>query len=184
MNGILIGSGPWECANSSGTVGGGCTPCGSSVCSPVSYTLQRFCSGTDCTNPGSGLTGHYFRSNGNLALWIWSGDTGEFTHDFSNLSVVRGCFGAPVGQAGCTHWQEGIGNPGGDGVTCCQVSSTQISIVNRFVAVNWIAPFQWNTSPPDGIAPLAPVLYEGTVTLNPASVAGCSLPYPKGGYDC
>jgi hypothetical protein len=27
-------------------------------------------------------------------------------------------------------------------------------------------------------------LYEGTATLNPASVAGCTSPYPTGGYDC
>jgi hypothetical protein len=179
-NHILIGSGPWECTDTT-VVGSGCTPCGAAICFPSIYTLQRFGSGT---SPGNGLSDHYFRSNGNLALWIWSGDNGDFTHDFGVLQTVRSCFGVPVGTSGCTHWQEGIGG-GGDGVTCCVVTSVQVSIVNRFVSVNWVGPFAWNASPPLGLAALSPVLYEGSApTLNPASLVGCAYAYPTGGYDC
>ena len=32
------------------------------------------------------------RSNGDLALWIWSGNTGDFGHDFQNYSIIASCF--------------------------------------------------------------------------------------------
>ncbi len=169
-SGILIGSGPWECKSSTGVVGTGCS--NTLTQNPTgSFTLQRFGVGTV---PGAGLTDHYFRSNGNLALWIWSQDNGDFTHDFLNFSVVAACFGIATG--GCSHFAHGIGGTGGAGITV-----VQISIVNRFLGVNWVAGngnFVWTTSPPAGIVALPPVLYEGSVTLNPCSID------PVGGYDC
>lgn len=175
--GILVGSGPWACKSSTGTLGRGCSSTGSSN-PPVggSYTLTRFGTGTV---PGGSLN-TFFRSNGNLALWVWSSDTGVFSTDFLNFGVVSLCFGKPIGTVGCTHWQQGIGSPGGSSI----VGLTQVSIVQRFVGVNWVMPYDWVNSAPVGIAPRSPVLYEGTATLNPASVAGCVSSYPTGGYDC
>lgn len=176
----LIGSGPWMCLNTStGKAGSGCSSSGS-MNPPVggSYILSRFGKGLA---PGSSISSEYFRSNGNLALYLWSQDTGDITHDFLNFSVVASCFGAAVTSSGsCAHFQQGIGANGGP----VSVGLSQVAIVNRFVGLNWTAPFSWLTSPPPGIVSLDPVLYENTITLNPASVAGCTLPYPTGGYDC
>jgi hypothetical protein len=173
--GTLIGSGPWE-AQTGGVVGGGTgvTPCGAMVCQTnPTYTLTRFGVGTA---PGAGLSDHYFRSNGNLAIWVWSQDNGDFTHDFGNLQTVRACYN-PGGTAtgACVHWAKGIAGTGGT----AGLTNVQIAAVNRFVAVNWVAPFNWNTSPPLGIVSLPPAtLYEGTATLNNCVVD------PVNGYDC
>jgi len=177
-NHTFVGSGPWEC----GTV----TSSGSGVCSssggqnpPVggAYTLTRFGRGVA---PASSVSSIYFRSSGNLALWIWS-EPGDIGHDFLTFSVVAACFGAPVTSTGaCAHFQQGIGANGGP----VPVGLSQVAIVNRFVGLNWVAPFNWASSPPIGVIPLEPVLHENTVTLNPASIAGCTSPYPTGGYDC
>jgi len=117
-------------------------------------------------------------------LWAWSGDNGDFTHDFINFSVVARCVGQALtgGSTGCGHWQEGIGGDVSGGAT--KVNVQQIGIVSRFVGMNWVAPFDWTTTPPPGIASYPPILYEGPATLNPASVAGCTSAYPIGGYDC
>jgi hypothetical protein len=100
--------------------------------------------------------------------------------------VLR-CYGLPAqplgSVSGCGHWQQGIGANGGP----TPIGISQISIVSRFVAVNWVAPFNWQTSSPIGIVPFTPfppVLYEGGFIMNPASVAGCTQAYPVGGYDC
>src|SRR5438309_172704 len=179
-NHTLVGSGPWECGPV--TSSGSSTSCSSSGTEnpPVggSYTLTRFGKGLP---PASSISGSYFRSNGSLALYLWSQDTGDGTHDFLNFSVVASCFGAPVASTGpCAHFQQGIGANGGP----VSVGLAQVAIVNRFVGNNWVAPFNWNNSPPTGIIPLNPILYENTLTLDPASVAGCATPYPAGGYDC
>jgi hypothetical protein len=81
----------------------------------------------------------------------------------------------------CVHFQQGIGaNTALDALGHAgTISSSQVTIANRFYALNWIAPFDWATNPPIGIAPFPPVLYEGTTTLSPASVVGC-----PSGYDC
>ncbi len=143
-----------------------------------SYVLSRFGKGLA---PASSVSGIYFRSNGNLAAYLWSQDNGDITHDFLNFSVVASCFGAAVTSTGpCAHFQQGIGANGGP----VSVGLSQVAIVNRFVGLNWVAPFQWASTPPVGIIPLPPVLYENTITLNPAAVAGCTTPYPIGGYDC
>jgi len=176
----LVGSGPWECGPV--TSSGSSTNCSSSGAEnpPVggSYALTRFGKGLP---PASSISGSYFRSSGSLALYLWSHDTGDITHDFLNFSVVASCFGAPVTSTGsCAHFQQGIGANGGP----VSVGLAQVAIVNRFVGNNWVAPYNWNNSPPTGIIPLNPVLYENTITLNPASAAGCATPYPAGGYDC
>jgi hypothetical protein len=176
----LVGSGAWTCGVI--TNGGSSTSCSSSgaVNPPVggSYILSRFGNGLA---PASSVSGIYFRSNGNLAAYLWSQDTGDITHDFLNFSVVASCFGAAVTSTGpCAHFQRGIGANGGP----ISVGLSQVAIVNRFVGLNWVAPFNWVSSPPMGIIPLPPVLYENTITLNPASVAGCGVSYPTGGYDC
>ncbi len=185
---ILIGSGPWECLSSGGIIGG---PCSSSNTQIVpaggTFTFTRFGKGT---TPGANLQS-YFRSNGNLALYLWTGNNGrQDTSDFNNLATMDGpqCFGKPVGTVGCTRWQEGIGNPSGDGVTCCVIGQAQISIVVRFYQLNWVMPFDWWLSPPQSIATVPPTLYEGQFVLLPASIAGCTKPYSPsgngGGYDC
>ena len=175
--GILIGSGPWACKSSTGTLGRGCSSSGSQNVGPGgSFTLTRYGTGT----PPGGALNVFFRSSGNLGLWTWTGDTGVFSTDFLTFSSVSACFGQPIGAAGCSRWQQGIGGPTGTGM----IGLTQVSIVQRFVGVNWVSPYDWVSSPPAGMVSPAPVLYEGTSTLNPASVAGCTSPYPTGGYDC
>jgi hypothetical protein len=180
VNHTLVGSSGYTCGVV--TSAGSSTSCSSTgaMNPPVggSYVLSRFGKGLA---PASSVSGIYFRSNGNLAAYIWSQDTGDITHDFLNFSVVASCFGAAVTSTGpCAHFQRGIGANGGP----ISVGLSQVAIVNRFVGLNWVAPFNWVSSPPVGIIPLPPVLYENTITLNPASVAGCTTPYPTGGYDC
>src|SRR5438309_600280 len=180
VNHSLVGSSGYTCGVV--TSSGSSTSCSSTgaMNPPVggSYVLSRFGKGLP---PASSVSGIYFRSNGNLAAYLWSQDTGDITHDFLNFSVVARCFGAAVTSTGpCAHFQRGIGANGGP----ISVGLSQVSIVNRFVGLNWVAPFNWATTPPVGIIPLAPVLYENTITLNPASVAGCTTHYPTGGYDC
>jgi hypothetical protein len=178
-NHTLVGSGPWQCGTVTASGSGICTSSGSQN-PPVggSYTLTRFGKGLA---PASSVGNAYFRSNGNLALWIWSQNTGDITHDFLNFSIVASCFGAAVTSTGpCAHFQRGIGANGGP----IPVGLSQVSIVNRFVGTNWVAPFNWVSSPPIGVIPLQPVLYENTLILNPSGVAGCTNPYPTGGYDC
>jgi hypothetical protein len=171
-NGILIGSGPWECKSATGVVGRGCSSTGFMNPGPGgSYSLTRFGAGQA---PASSISSIYFRSAGNLALYIWSRQNDQ--NPLLAFVAVASCYQLPVNLAGtCGHYQEGIGNPG----TGTPVSIKQVSISSRFYNLNWVAPFNWATNPPLGIAPLPPVLYEGPATLSPASVAGC-----PNGYDC
>lgn len=190
-NGILVGSGSWVCENTGtnaavnfGTVGTGCSS--TNIQSPLpggTFTLTRNgCTitlvGTSCLAPNSSVTSSYFRSSGTLALWIWTGVQGSISQDFSTVSNVAYCFMKPLGTAGCTHWQLGIGAPGGQSI----VSLIQVSEVVRFFLVGWTPPYPWTILA--GIGSFPPVLYEGTSVLNPASVVGCSQLYPVGGYDC
>jgi hypothetical protein len=192
VKGILMGSSAWECLASNGELGTSCTTTG--LQNPPfgdSYTLQRFGTGFA---PGSSLTGSYFRSNGNLALSIWSGDVGDFTHDFLNFGVVAACFGKAVtgGTTGCGHWQEGIG--GDVGGVAQPVGTIQAGIVSRFAGVNPVAPYNWYSytvgtttvpaNPPTNLVAFPPTLHEGTATLTPAATALCTSAYPVGGYDC
>ena len=181
IQGILIGSGPWECiSTTTGVLGTGCS---SSQNPPIggTYLLVRYGLGHA---PGSSLSGSFFRDNGAMALWAWSGDNGDFTHDFINFSVVARCVGEAVTgtSTGCGHWQEGIG---GDILgAATRIDVQQIGIVSRFVGVGWVSPFDWRINPPTGIAPFPPVLYAGSATLSPANTVGCTMAYPAGGYDC
>jgi hypothetical protein len=171
-NHIFLGSGPWQCGIVTSSGSGTCSSSGT-MNPPVggSYTLTRFGNGL---SPASSISGIYFRSSGDLALHVWSQE-----NDISPLLTfvgVASCFDQPVNLSGqCAHWQEGIGNPG----TGTPVGVNQVSIVARFYNVNWLAPYEWQTNPPSGIGSFPPILYEGTTTLNPASVAGC-----PSGYDC
>jgi hypothetical protein len=115
----------------------------------------------------------YFRSSSDLALYIWSLEND--INPILAVSFVASCYGQPVNpNSQCAHWQQGIGaSPTG------VVGINQVSVVELRYNLNWINPFEWLTSPPLGIAALPPILYEGSVTLNPASVAGC-----PNGYDC
>src|SRR5260370_3754545 len=97
-----------------------------------SYVLSRFGKGLA---PASSVSGIYFRSNGNLAAYLWSQDNGDITHDFLNFSVVASCFGAAVTSTGpCSHFQQGIG------ANDVPVSGgfSQVAIVNRFLGFNCV----------------------------------------------
>jgi hypothetical protein len=170
---IFVGSGPWECGIVASIGSGICTSTGQQN-PPLggSYTLTRFGNGLP---PASSVSSIYFRSSGNTALWVWSGMNGDVTHDFLLFAQAVSCFGKPLDPSGpCSRWQQGIGN-----TAIGVVSINQIAVEARFFGVNWVAPFNWQTNPPLGISPFPPVLYEGSVTLNPSSVVGC-----PNGYDC
>jgi hypothetical protein len=177
INHDLVGSGPWSCGTVTTSGSGSCSSSGT-MNPPIGggYTLTRFGAGVA---PGSSLSGDYFRSSGTLALWIWSGDNGDITHDFLNFGTIARCYGQPLTSIGpCPRFQQGIGAGTGGGPTI--VGFIQISIVARFIGVAWTSPFDWYTNPPTGIAPLPRlILYAGSVTLDPAAVIGC-----PGGYDC
>lgn len=179
-SGTLVGSGPWECLGA--TLGGGCSSSQKeTVPAGGSYNLQRFGAGIP---PGNSLNVH-FRSGGNLAMWAWSSNTGVFSTDFLNFGVAAVCFGKMPVPSGCLKWAMGIGNPTGSANSPAPIGLTQVSIVLRFVAVNWVSPYNWQTSAPANIAAFPPTLYEGAATLNPSTVMGCSLSYNNGGgYDC
>jgi len=180
--GTLIGSGPWVCKSSSGTIGQGCSTTGSEN-PPIgdTYSLQRYGVGT---TPGGSLN-TFFRSSGNLALWIWSQTTGDFGHDFLNFSILSSCYQVSPVPTKCRGWSMGIGNGAGTSGAPALIGSTQVSILSRFAGVNWVSPFDWRALPPQSIGTFPPVLYEGSVTLNPSSVAGCTTSYSSGGgYDC
>jgi len=183
QNHIFLGSGPWTCGLVTSIGSGSCSSSGTQN-PPMggSYTLTRFGVGL---RPATSVSNLYFRSSGNLALWTWSEDNGDITHDFLTFSTIASCFGqsSPIMPI-CLHWEMGIGGCGGTITSPCQIGFSQVAIVNRFVGLNWVAPFNWQTAPPTGMAGFAPVLYDDGFTLNPASVAGCLEPFPAGGYDC
>ncbi|HVH15286.1 MAG TPA: ABC transporter substrate-binding protein [Candidatus Angelobacter sp.] len=206
-NGILIGSGSYECLNpSTGVVGGGCSSTGTE--NPGvngNYQLTRYGAGT---TPGTvAPSSKYFRSSGTLAVYVWTGNNGQSTHDFINSSTAALCFNKPVGSVGCTQWQQGIVNP--VAAPGASVGFLQVSAVTSFQGVSWTGPFNWlpgisyaccpfKANAPTGIASLPLTLYEGISTGNvgnsfsantpqimlPATSAGCTMAYPTGGYDC
>jgi hypothetical protein len=181
--GILIGSGDFKCVSTGvstppGTVGSGCSSTGLQNPPPGgSYTLTRNGLGFA---PGQSPQNAYFRSSGTLAIYIWTQNTGDPVGDVINFSMIAGCFGQT--SLNCQHWKLGIcGSAGGP------VGGIQVSCVLRFIFVQWVSPFNLTTNPPIGMAiPPTPVLYEGSVTLNPARLVGCGIPQPAPteGYDC
>jgi len=178
-NGIFVGSGPWVCQSTTGTIGTGCTTSGTqSVPAGGSWSFKRFGYGT---SPGGSLS-TYFRSSSNTALWIWSGATGVFSTDFLNFGRATLCFGKNPPPLSCGPLPYGIGNPTGSTVSPAPVGLTQVSIVQRFVGVNWVSPYDWRNNLPQGIATFPPVLHEGNTNLTPGN---CSVPFNQGGgYVC
>jgi hypothetical protein len=211
--GILVGSSMFECAPVSGlpnpsgaTIGGGCSSTGTENPGVGGYyQLTRYGAGT---TPGTAVpSSKYFRSSGTLAVYIWSGNNGQSTHDFINTSTAAFCFLKIVGTAGCTQWQEGIVNPVAS--PGAPVGFIQVSAITSYMGVQWTGPFNWlpgipygccpfTANPPTGIAALPLTLYEGLSTGNtgnpfslgtpqvmlPAATEGCAAAYPMGGYDC
>jgi hypothetical protein len=178
--GTLIGSGGFECNNAAlTTLGTGCAP--NNRQNPAigqSYVLQRFGKGLAPNSPAFQV---YFRSYGNIALYLWTLDTGAFTPDFVNFTTMAACFNLPVTtSAPCAHFQRGIGSTNGNGVAST-VQINQVLEVNRFVGVNFVFSFDWRstTAAPIGIVPLNPTLHEGANGL----LTPCSPTNPNG-YDC
>lgn len=174
LNGILIGSGPWACRSNTGVLGAACSSSQSPPQPGGSFTLTRYGCTTpaNCLLPASSTSGIYFRSSGDLALYIWSQENDVSA--IQSVSFVAVCFGQPVNpSSSCAHWQHGIG-ASSTGI----VGINQVSAVELRYNLNWISPFEWTTNPPLGIGAFPPVLYEGPVTLNPCSVDSVN------GYDC
>ena len=165
-NHILIGSGPWQCGTGV-DLGLNCsTPLGKGNGS-TSYTLTAF--------------PNYFRSSQRLAIYLWSGESD--TNAIGPATAVGSCFNVAPNLSGpCGHYQQGAGNPGSG----TPVSVTTVGNVDIFFNLNWLAPFEWTTSPPTGIAPLSPtlpILYGPGTTFTP-SPGGTSCQTPNAFYDC
>jgi hypothetical protein len=214
---FLQGSGAWVCENTGantavavGTVGTGCSSNNTGT-PPVggTFTLTRngctiTTTGTTCVAPAT--PGDYFHSSGTLALYFWTGDTGNGTNDFLNLvAAATGCLFAPVPTTGCTRWQQGIGNPTTGPVTFGQlapINTLRFSWIQDKTGTQFADNAHWTNAVVPGIGvgpgapttvggntlPPTPILYEVGSTpsiLNPASVAGCAVSYASGGgYDC
>src|SRR5712664_1678006 len=147
-NNLLIGSGPYTCQSIGGTghppvgtIGGGCSVDG--TMSPASglgdFTLTR----TGCTLTSTGTTcgvagssSDYFRSSGSLASYIWTGDIGSGSADFSKLLTVNSCH-STTPSANCPHWAQGIGNPSLTS-TANPVGLSQRLKVNSLKGISWI----------------------------------------------
>src|SRR3989441_2298614 len=146
-NNFLIGSGPYTCESiggsghpAVGTLGGGCSI--DNTQTPAfglgDFTLNR----TGCTLTASGTTcgiagssSDYFRSSGSLANYVWSGDIGSGSADFSKVLTVNSCHSSSP-SANCPHWAQGIGNPGGTGTNA--VGLSQRLKVNSLKGISWI----------------------------------------------
>ena len=148
-NNFLIGSGAYTCQSIGGTghppvgtLGGGCsvdntdTPAGGLN----QYTLTRTgcistSTGTSCGAAGS--SSDYFRSSGALAKYIWTGDVGSGSADFSKVLTVNSCHSSTP-SINCPHWAQGIGNPSLTS-TNNPVGLSQRLAVNSLKGVSWIA---------------------------------------------
>jgi len=147
-NNFLIGSGPYTCESIGGTshplvgtIGGGCSvdntqypPFGLN-----DFTLTR--TGCTLTSTGTvcgvaGSSSDYFRSSGALASYIWSGDIGSGSADFSKVLTVNSCHSSTP-SANCPHWAQGIGNPSLTS-TNNPVGLGQRLKVNFYKGVSWI----------------------------------------------
>jgi len=147
-NNLLIGSGPYTCQSiggtghpAAGTLGGGCSV--DNTMSPVSglgdFTLTRtgctISTGTTCGVAGS--SSDYFRSSGALAAYVWTGDIGSGSADFSKVLTVNSCHSATP-SANCPHWAQGIGNPSATS-TSNPVGLSQRLKVNSLKGISWIS---------------------------------------------
>ncbi len=148
-NKFLIGSGPYSCQSiggtghpAVGTLGGGCsidntdTPAfGLGVYRLTRTGCTLTATGTTCGAAGSSTD--YFRSSGALARYIWTGDTGSGSADFSKVLTVNSCHSSTP-STNCPHWAQGIGNPSLTS-TSNPVGLSQRLTVNFFKGVSWIA---------------------------------------------
>ena len=155
-NRLLIGSGPYTCASTgptgpdpsappAGTVGAGCSYDGTQSPPPSTgaYTLTRTgCNIVTVTCVAPGSAQDYFRSSGALATYIWTGDIGSGSADFSKVLTVNSCHSSTP-SANCPHWAQGIGNPGGSGAN--PVGLSQRLRVNSLKGTSWIG-FATDTS--------------------------------------
>src|SRR5437667_9204763 len=146
-NGFLIGSGPYTCESIGGTghapvgtIGGGCSVDNTQAPNAGldDFTLTR--TGCTITSTGAicgvaGSSSDYFRSSGALASYVWTGDIGSGSADFSNVLTVNSCHSS-MPSSNCPHWAQGIGNPGGTGSN--PVGLTQRLKVNLYRGVSWI----------------------------------------------
>jgi len=146
-NNFLIGSSSYSCQSiggaghpAVGTLGGGCSI--DNTQAPAfglgDFTLTR----TGCTLTATGTTcgiagssSDYFRSSGSLANYVWSGDIGSGSADFSKVLTVNSCHSSSP-SANCPHWAQGIGNPGGTGTNA--VGLSQRLKVNSLKGISWI----------------------------------------------
>jgi len=146
-NGFLLGSGPYTCESiggmghpTVGMIGEGCSV--DNTQSPAfglnDFTLTR----TGCTLTSTGTTcgvagssTDYFRSSGALASYVWTGDIGSGSADFSKVLTVNSCHSSTP-SANCPHWAQGIGNAGGTGSN--PVSLSQRLRVNLYKGISWI----------------------------------------------
>ncbi len=147
-NNFIIGSGAFTCQSiggsghpAVGTIGGGCSI--DNTQAPAfglgDFTLTR--AGCTLTSTGTtcgaaGASSDYFHSSGALATYIWTGDIGSGSADFSKVLTVNSCHSATP-SANCPHWAQGIGNPGGTGTN--PVGLSQRLKVNSFKGISWIA---------------------------------------------
>src|SRR6266702_8883754 len=148
-NNFLIGSGPYTCESIGGTghppvgtIGAGCSidntqypPFGLN-----DFTLTR--TGCTLTSTGTvcgiaGSSSDYFRSSGALASYVWSGDIGSGSADFSKVLTVNSCHSSTP-STNCPHWAQGIGNPSLTS-TSNPVGLSQRLKVNSLKGVSWIA---------------------------------------------
>jgi hypothetical protein len=146
-NNFIIGSSAYTCQSiggtghpAVGTLGGGCSI--DNTQAPAfglgDFTLTRTgctltSTGTTCGNAGS--SSDYFHSSGALANYIWTGDIGSGSADFSKVLTVNSCHSSTP-SANCPHWAQGIGNPGGTGTN--PVGLSQRLKVNSFKGISWI----------------------------------------------
>jgi hypothetical protein len=146
-NNFVIGSGAYSCQSiggsghpAVGTIGGGCSI--DDTQAPAfglgDFTLTR--TGCTLTSTGTtcgtaGINTDYFHSSGDLASYIWTGDIGSGSADFSKVLTVNSCHSATP-SANCPHWAQGIGNPGGTGTN--PVGLSQRLKVNSFKGISWI----------------------------------------------
>jgi len=148
-NNFLIGSGPYTCQSIGGTVhpavgtlGGGCSI--DNTQTPAfglgDFTLTRAGCTLSSTGTACGVAGassDYFRSSGALASYIWSGDIGSGSADFSKVLTVNSCHSSTP-SANCPHWAQGIGNPSLTS-TNNPVGLSQRLKVNSLKGISWIS---------------------------------------------
>jgi hypothetical protein len=198
--GNFIGTGPWVCEGIIGaisTLGGGCASPSGIMSGATSVTLTRY------DQAVAGTAHEYFRSSNSLARYIWTANIGT-SQDSLTQSTVASCVGKPVGTAGCTHWQNGIGSntPGTPTVVAAgywsEVTSATAIPLLPVVLTNG-AGYDWGELNVGGTAIIgigtAPTGYNpaaGTYTpTGGPTLFGASQPFPCSasghsldGYDC